>query len=426
MEAFQRRDQIAGIAAGEAHSVCFSVDGAVYAFGCGKSGQLGLKPSELTSGMSSLPRRLRFPFSADGSNAGAWVVQQVSAAFNSTLVLLKRSGVGGQVFQCGNGILQLTKVHFTAPTPPPQPLLFQKSNDVHRQRSMMFGDDNTHVDIVQVTAGKFHNAGVTDRGHVYTWGLGSDQLGHADATSPTAVYESEPRRVEALLPRHSSGRMVLAAATSNRTCAITAAGDLYAWGATDEQGILGHGVGSSYEPAPRRVLGVKRAVKIATGETHTLVLTSYNRPPLPLCELFPNVQLNPELNTCYSRRTAAGRSNSFGDFSSDSDDDYGKSVTSPVPIAQTITSPLESLVDESNDNTNSLKGLPVSPSASSDRNPKGSHEVAYYREVPTLKAFCERALAKATDLKNVANLLTHAEAIYAPLLQKYCSEFINM
>ena len=99
---------------------------------------------------------------------------------------------------------------------------------------------------------------------------------------------TSPRVVQGLLTENGGGPIkYVCAAGGNRTCAISESGDLYTWGATSitQQGVLGHGKGSSYAPVPKRVMGVKRAVQVACGENHTLVLLSAAMPPLPLDDI---------------------------------------------------------------------------------------------------------------------------------------------
>ncbi|CAM9960393.1 unnamed protein product, partial [Heterosigma akashiwo] len=79
-----------------------------------------------------------------------------------------------------------------------------------------------------------HAAVLTARGEVFTWGRGGfGRLGHGDAAP-----QKEPRRVAAL----ARGRVhcVQVACGFAYTCAVSAAGALYTWGA-GENGRLGLG-----------------------------------------------------------------------------------------------------------------------------------------------------------------------------------------
>ena len=94
----------------------------------------------------------------------------------------------------------------------------------------------------------------------------------------------------------------------DRTCVVSDVGDLYTWGATSAKGtyacrkfcncsmrvncsfiqitanylsgILGLGSGL-YQPIPKLIGGIKRAVSVAAGSDYTLVLTSATVPAMP-------------------------------------------------------------------------------------------------------------------------------------------------
>ena len=126
--------------------------------------------------------------------------------------------------------------------------------------------------IVMVAAGHSHTVGLSEAGHVFTWGwnwLG--QLGHGNEESQWA-----PRQVE---PGWFGGeKVVFVAAGRNHTVAVTAGGRLYTWG-QGYCGQLGHDdirdrlvptlVGAGVFGAPEG----GRAVMAACGDGHTLVVT---------------------------------------------------------------------------------------------------------------------------------------------------------
>ena len=88
--------------------------------------------------------------------------------------------------------------------------------------------------VVMVAAGFAHTVGLSEAGHVFTWGLGEHgRLGHGDEESQRA-----PRQVEA--GRSGGEKVVFVAAGGDHTVAVTAGGRLYAWG-YGESGQLGHG-----------------------------------------------------------------------------------------------------------------------------------------------------------------------------------------
>ncbi|KAI4320360.1 hypothetical protein MLD38_033853 [Melastoma candidum] len=84
------------------------------------------------------------------------------------------------------------------------------------------------VKITQVSCGENHSAAISDKGEVYTWGLGAlGQLGHSSLQS--GDKELLPRRVVAL-----DGKFMRDVACGGvHTCAVTQDGALYAWGSSN-------------------------------------------------------------------------------------------------------------------------------------------------------------------------------------------------
>lgn len=91
------------------------------------------------------------------------------------------------------------------------------------------------VKITQVSCGEYHTAAISEKGEVYTWGLGSmGQLGHCSLQS--GDKELLPRRVVSL-----DGIFIKEVACGGvHTCAVTVKGALYAWGG-GQAGQLGVG-----------------------------------------------------------------------------------------------------------------------------------------------------------------------------------------
>ena len=87
--------------------------------------------------------------------------------------------------------------------------------------------------VALVAAGVYHTACVTALGEVFTWGYGKNgQLGHGLRTETTPrgdeMDQLAPRRVEAL----AEYRAVDVDCASSVTVVVTAAGELFAWGAS--------------------------------------------------------------------------------------------------------------------------------------------------------------------------------------------------
>jgi alpha-tubulin suppressor-like RCC1 family protein len=130
--------------------------------------------------------------------------------------------------------------------------------------------------VVMVAAGSFHTVALSEAGHVFTWGDCSyGQLGHGDQD-----YQLAPRQVE--VGRFGGEKVVFVAAVGDNTVAVAAGGRLYTWGCGGF-GQLGHGDtgnrlvptlvgGGGTGPAFGAPEGM-RVVMVACGLLHTLVVT---------------------------------------------------------------------------------------------------------------------------------------------------------
>tara|TARA_Y100000389_G_scaffold127639_1_gene124947 strand:+ start:898 stop:2085 length:1188 start_codon:yes stop_codon:yes gene_type:complete len=132
--------------------------------------------------------------------------------------------------------------------------------------------------VLMVACGGEHTVAVTEGGGVYTFGRGSDgQLGHGDKED-----QLKPMRVpvEAFRPNESaqehSNRIVMVAAGSWHTVALSEAGHVFTWGC-GSKGQLGHN-NDMDELVPRQIgsgafMGEK-VVFVAAGRDHTVAVTS--------------------------------------------------------------------------------------------------------------------------------------------------------
>ncbi|BFG26475.1 hypothetical protein CerSpe_127490 [Prunus speciosa] len=138
------------------------------------------------------------------------------------------------------------------------------------------------VKITQVSCGEYHTAAISEKGEVYTWGLGNmGQLGHCSLQS--GEKELLPRRVVAL-----DGIFIKDIACGGvHTCAVTQKGALYAWGG-GRSGQLGLGPDTGFfscnanesESFLRNIpaLVVPTSVQLITcGHSHTLISTRDGR-----------------------------------------------------------------------------------------------------------------------------------------------------
>jgi alpha-tubulin suppressor-like RCC1 family protein len=124
--------------------------------------------------------------------------------------------------------------------------------------------------VVDIDAGRFHSIAVTAERGLYTWG-GGQAIGHGGNGD-----------TQYLVPTKVTGggigeaAVVQVAAGFGHTMALTASGELYAWG-QGENGQLGHG-GKEHLAVPRVVGGIGEiVVGISGGEDHSLVITAEGR-----------------------------------------------------------------------------------------------------------------------------------------------------
>lgn len=119
------------------------------------------------------------------------------------------------------------------------------------------------ADVVSVSTGSFHALALTADGDVYAWGGNkSGQLG--DGTRRT---RSKPVRVAGLPD------VTTISADSEKSLAVTADGDVYEWGNNDDK-VLGDAA-SATEPV--RVPGISDVQTASAGRAHSLGVTSDGR-----------------------------------------------------------------------------------------------------------------------------------------------------
>jgi alpha-tubulin suppressor-like RCC1 family protein len=124
--------------------------------------------------------------------------------------------------------------------------------------------------VVDIDAGYMHSIAVTAEGGLYTWGEGR-AMGHG---GDGATQYLVPTKVTG--GGIGEAAVVQVAAGSRHTMALTASGELYAWG-EGGQGQLGHG-GKENLAVPRVVDGIEGAMMgMACGDVHSLVTTAEGR-----------------------------------------------------------------------------------------------------------------------------------------------------
>lgn len=131
--------------------------------------------------------------------------------------------------------------------------------------------------IVQIAAGDSISAALTKEGRVWSWGTFRDSKGVMGHTADSVI---QPHPVESQL----SERVVYVAAGSNHLMAITAEGEVYAWGC-GEQGQLGRRILERHKMLALKPVNVtprlgRSRVKvqaIACGSYHSLLLDHEHR-----------------------------------------------------------------------------------------------------------------------------------------------------
>ena len=184
-----KKSVVVAIAAGDAHSVCFTNDGEIYSWGCNKDGQLGVPLLERGGAMgggsvSCIPKRVHVKGSKMTVQSGRenkfqafksrCPLLQIAASKSSTLLLRRpdeyddTKGKGrfltqvNEVYQWGHGSHIPSRVMFN------RGAITSGGSDPAIDR--FFGHHTVApIDIVQLSAGQYHNVALSSMGHVYTW-----------------------------------------------------------------------------------------------------------------------------------------------------------------------------------------------------------------------------------------------------------------
>lgn len=418
-----RKENVLGIAAGESHSLCFTSNNEVFAWGNNKRGQLALRFTDTTAGNAgqqvNTPKKVKLSLSTAASSGGVggqsgnfgslsgqnsgqgggkvMTIVQVIAGQNSSLLLTRslansygnssqdrhhgiRIGTLSEVYQWGDGVFQPRKIHFP------------RTSQSRSRENSIIADDTYHSSLDALTidhsqinmicAGKHHFLALSKAGSVYSWGLGVDQLGHGIDSHITPNHLSVPMVIEALHPdRTKSGKVVFIAAAGNRSAAVTTLGEVFSWGTTsNSNNNVGH-----YRPLPQREQGIRRAVKVSLTEDSTFVLASASIPSMPV--LYPGIA-SVKTNVSSKKRLYSYQEEESEDGDNDDDDDS------------------DDIEDEHSAQV------------------KESH--AHVSSVPSLQAICQTQLCSSVNMKNVIDALLFSEQHCSFILERYCLEFISL
>jgi len=152
---------------------------------------------------------------------------------------------------------------------------------------------------------------------------------------------------------------------------------------------------------------VKRAVAVSGGADHTLVLSAYSLPPLPLANHVLFAEACPQTGTPYYARPSNHRAVASVPTVEKDDDDEPDENTNEI---DSTTPSLHSIKAQSAD----TKELLFSESHSDEET------------VPSLQALCQRAVAKTVTIKTVLSALSFAEQFHATLLEDYCTNLMSL
>ena len=270
------------VAAGERHSVALSSRGEVWVWGDNTSGQLGI---HRRNGIQKVQRveALRGRIQA-GLSLSLQQCIAIAASAQSTMALMSPASSSGllpvnTVYTWGHGNHVPIKAHFGGDA--------RASSQQQHQKQQPFSVRRKHdrtINPVAIACAKYHNVAITSDGHVYSWGLHAEPLGtkkNSEHHSPQKLQTQSPQLVTGMLPENGGGLAVAVAASEQHTAIVTDCGELYTWGATHGKNVLGH-EGVKWQPCPKKVPGVHRAVGVAVAKEHTLLLigTCFPKPPI--------------------------------------------------------------------------------------------------------------------------------------------------
>lgn len=281
---------IAGAAAGDTHTLVLTASGAVYAFGSGDRGQLGLgsgtlvaaSPTKLTAltdevvtAVAAGPRHsLLLTASGAVYTFGYGAFGELGHGDEQSRSLPTRvEGLAGKrvasIAAGDNFSLALTvqhEVYFFGLRHVPELGYIAEQPSPVRIEGGWAADQRP----IAIAAGSVHMLVLTDKGYVYSFGLGSaGQLGQGNNE-----LNAVPTRIAGL---PSGDRAVAIAAGGTNSLVLTESGAVYGFGGNaDGQLGLGDRTGRN-TPTVLTALAGKRAVAAAMGQQHSLVAVEAGR-----------------------------------------------------------------------------------------------------------------------------------------------------
>jgi hypothetical protein len=242
------------LAAGDGASLALTSDGHLYSFGKNLYGELGRTLGSGSEAANPTPARVNLP----GAGSGERIVA-VAAGAGHSLALTST----GQLYAFGRNFYgqlgSTTDNGSDTANPTPAPLVLPGASGP----------------VSEIAAGADHSLAVTSTGQLYAFGSNRfGQLGNP-AGSGTELANAAPLRVS--LPG-ASGPVIQVAAGFAHSLALTSTGQLYAFG-SNELGQLGSagnsGTTNPTPPTPVVLPGASGPViQIAAGAFHSLALTA--------------------------------------------------------------------------------------------------------------------------------------------------------
>lgn len=230
-----------GVEAGDGHSIGWTAEGELFAWGRNREGQLGIGTAEPPDG-EGYPRPLRVPLPA-----GERVIDACAGA-DATIALTADADGNPGVYTWG-GSSGGVGGSWANNTPSP--------------RRVADLDDATDP-VVQVEAGAYFYLARTEAGRLFSWGLADNRLGRPVAAGDP---NGPPREVTAQSVNSAAVEVTDASAGRFHSAAVTADGRVVVWG--NQQ------TGNSGGAVVTGVVGVP--VEVAAGRDATLIRTEDGR-----------------------------------------------------------------------------------------------------------------------------------------------------
>ena len=248
------------IAAGGNHSLVVGWDGSVLGFGLHGRGQLGLGGGEAGSGAG--PHHTFEPMLVVGlSHVRAWLV--TCGASHSAVVV---QPIGPVLSACTQ---RVSSVYTFGRNDEGQLGLGTLHDTFHPSPPALAAPP-----VLLAAAGAAHTVLCDSSGEV--WTCGSNRQGQLGVRVGSDAWQDRFVRVAVRSPLTLPVHVVQLSCGSSHTCAVSASGELFAWGA-GRAGQVGVLPPRERTPEPKRIASLPPVATVDCGSLHTVVLTSDRR-----------------------------------------------------------------------------------------------------------------------------------------------------